>query len=224
MKFAIAFVACLFAAPAGASMLYDVHSCTPGVNCAVGSHGTSPGVGPTNADFRMFFTTQLGVDLSSDNFTWTMGSNANGYVFGTVDDTDDNIHTSYLWNSGGLMCCTVDAPYSVVDGNDHDLFIGAGAWNQSSPQWPWDAFIVSPGGPFALTAVPFDLTPHGMSVVGADLLSVQFTAIDNADRILAQWSQGWLEFDSVAAAVPEPASLLLLAPALLALRRRRTRP
>ncbi|GAA0534201.1 hypothetical protein FHS83_003029 [Rhizomicrobium palustre] len=213
----------MLGAPASAALLYDAHSCTPGISCAVTSHGSSLGTGPSNADFQSFFAANLGFDTSADTFTWTASSNANGYFFGNVSDSQYAINTSYLWNSSGVICCTIDEPYAIADGNDHNLFIGSDIYGQSGQQYLWAEFIANPGGTFALTGIPLQLTPQAYSMLGADLISVQFLAIDNSDRILARWSQGWLEFDPASSSnpgIPEPATALLALPLLLLLRRR----
>ena len=215
-------------APASAGMGYDARACTPGFDCAIGSHGTSSGSGPSNADFRTFFTTNLGVDLSSDNFTWTMASNANGYVFGHVDDTTFNIHTAYLWNGSSLQCCTLDDPYAITDGNDHDIFIGtdlAAVSNAGQPLFP--AFLAGPSGPDALAPIDYALTPAAEALIGDAWFSVVFQSIDDDNVILASWAgpTGWLLFTPGTiispAPAPEPAAALLLLPALLLMRRLR---
>jgi hypothetical protein len=213
----------LSVASASAGLVYNAKVCTPGVNCTIGSHGTSSGSGPSNADFRTFFSTQLGVDLSSDNFTWETKSNANGYFFGHVDDATFNIHTAYLWNGSSLQCCTLDEPYAITDGNDHNMFIGidpAGVSNAGQPLSP--AFLAGPGGPLGLAPLSYTLTPEALALIGDAWLSVAFQSIDNSNKILASWSgSGMLLFTPVA--TPEPAAALLLLPALLMMRRFRRR-
>lgn len=212
-------------ASASAGLVYNAKACTPGVDCTIGSHGTSSGTGPSNADFRTFFTTHLGVDLSSDNFTWTTASNANGYVFGHVDDTTFNIHTAYLWNGSSLQCCTLDDPYAIADGNDHNIFIGTdlyGVSNAGQPIFP--AFLAVPGGPDALTPLDYALTPAAEALIGDAWFTVVFQSIDNSNTILASWAgpTGWLLL-TPDASVPEPAAALLLVPALMMMRRFRRR-
>lgn len=224
--FAIATLVLSFAS-ASAGLVYNVKACTPGVDCTIGSHGTSSGSGPSNADFRTFFSTQLGVDLSSDTFTWSTASNANGYMFGHVDDTTFNIHTAYLWNGSSLQCCTLDEPYAITDGNDHNLFIGidpAGVSNAGQPLSP--AFLAGPGGPMGLAPVDYTLTAAALALIGDAWGSVQFQNIDNANVILASWDgpTGWLLFTpETTVPAPEPAAALLLVPALLMMRRVRRR-
>jgi hypothetical protein len=212
----------LSVASASAGLVYNVKACTPGVACTIGSHGTSSGSGPSNTDFRTFFSTQLGVDLSSDTFTWSTASNANGYMFGHVDDATFNIHTAYLWNGSSLQCCILDDPYAITDGNDHNLFIGidpADVSNAGQPLSP--AFLAGPGGPMGLAPVSYTLTPEAAALIGDLWYTVAFQSIDNNNVILASWLGGTLLFTPVA--TPEPAAALLLLPALLMVGRFRRR-
>lgn len=210
-------------APASAGLVYNVRTCTPGVDCTIGSHGTSSGSGPTNADFQTFFEKLLGVDLSSETFTWNTKSNANGYIFGRVDGPDFSISTSYLWNGSSLLCCWLDDPYAITDGNDHNIFIGTdpnGISNFGQPLLP--AFLAQPGGPMGLTPLDYSLTPEALTLIGDAGYTIVFQSIDNSDKILASWSgPGMLLFTPVA--TPEPAAALLLLPALLMMRRFRRR-
>lgn len=233
MKLALllTFAGLLSVGQASATILYDAHPCTPGVDCTVLGHGTSSGSSPGNGDFQTFFAAQLGFDTSSDMFSWTEFTNANGYYFGHVDDSDFGIHTAYLWNGSSMLCCTLDDPYAIADGNDHDLFIGEDLYfvsNAGQPLYP--AFLAGPGGPDGLPPVSYALTPAALALIGDNWWSVQFLAIDNNDSILASWTGGWLQFDrgtiSPNPDVPEPATALLLAPLLagaIGWRRRRTR-
>lgn len=225
-------LAALSTGPAAAMILYDAFPCTPGIDCIFGSHGTSSGSGPANADFQNFFAAQLGFDTSSDVFTWSESSNANGYYFGHVDDHQFAIHTAYLWNGSTLLCCTLDDPYAITDGNDHNLFIGDDPYGVSNAgQFLYPAFLAMPGGPYGLPPADYALTPPAMALIGDNWWSVQFEAIDNGDRILARWDgpTGWLvlvpEFKACCSA-PEPATALLLAPLLAGVvaRRRRKAP
>jgi hypothetical protein len=209
-------------ASASAGLVYNAKACTPGVDCTIGSHGTSSGSGPSAADFRTFFSTQFGVDLSSDTFTWETKTNANGYFFGRVDDTTYNIHTAYLWNGSSLQCCLLDEPYAITDGNDHNMFIGidpADVSNDGQPISP--AFLAGPGGPMGLAPVSYTLTPEATALIGDLWYTVVFQSIDNSNTILASWAGGALLFTPVA--TPEPAAALLLLPALLMMRRFRRR-
>jgi len=206
------------------ALTYHVRACTPGVDCYVSAHGTAPGSpGPANADFRRFYGALLGVDLSGDAFTWTTATNADGYWFGSVDDTADDIHTSYLWLTDHFLCCAIDAPYAIVDGNDRNFFLGIdgnGVSNANQPLSP--AFLAQAGGPFALPPVPYGLLPASWNLIGSDAASVRFVAIDDGDRILATWDRGWLEFDPVAFdPVPEPVTAWLILPLVLMLFARR---
>jgi hypothetical protein len=220
---AFALMAC--AAPAAPVLVYDAAACVPGINCTIGGHGSSPGSGPANSDFQTFFSAQFGIDLSGDSFTWTTASNANGDAFGHVDDTDFGIHTAYLWNGSAVLCCTLDDPYAIADGNDHDHFIGEdlyGVSNSGQPLFP--AFLAGPGGPEAMAPLDYALSPEATALIGDIWWSVRFVAIANDDTILATWGgpTGWLIFTPGGAApsVPEPVSILLLVPALAAMRRR----
>jgi len=215
------------------SLFYHVRACTPGIDCDVAPHATAPGSpGPTNADFQQFYGTKLGVDLSGDTFAWSASTNANGYWFGSVNDTTDGIRTSYLWHTDRFVCCTIDEPYLIVDGNDSNLFIGTdmnGASNAGQPLYP--AFIASPGGPTALPPFDYGLTLDSLKLVGNNMWSVRPVAIDDGERILASWNgpTGWLEFDPVdfrPPLLPEPATALLAVPFVLILLRfrRRTTP
>lgn len=227
MVFAAA--ALTLAAHAGpVKLYYDAVPCTPGMDCFIAPHGTSPGsAAPTNTAFQQFFGTELGMDLSGDTFTWSQATNGNGYWFGSVDDGAHSIHTSYLWLNDHFLCCTADAPYGIVDGNDHNFFIGNdpnGVSNAGQPLFP--AFIAQPGGAFALPPLEYGLSPKTLKLLGGDMYSVRFVAIDDGDRILANWDgpTGWLEFlpaDFTPPSVPEPATALLTVPALLLFLRRR---
>jgi hypothetical protein len=205
--------------PASAGLVYDARTCTPGADCTIGGHGTSSGAGPGNADFQTFFEALLGVDLSSETFTWNVKSNANGYLFGRVDDPGFSISTSYLWNGSSLLCCWLDDPYAITDGNDHNLFIGTdpnGISNLGQPISP--AFLAEPGGPMGLAPLDYTLTPEAMALIGDLGYTVVFLSIDNSNVILASWAgPGALLLTPVA--TPEPAAALLLLPALLMARR-----
>jgi hypothetical protein len=204
---------------------YEAVPCTPGVDCFITPHGTSPASpAPTNVAFQQFFGTKLGMDLSGDTFSWSQSTNGNGYWFGTVGDGAHGIHTSYLWLGDHFLCCTIDAPYDIVDGNDHNFFIGIdanGVSNAGQPLFP--AFIGVPGGTFALTPLDYSVTPDTLALLGGKIDSVRMVAIDDGDRILATWDggTGWLEFlpAEFTPGVPEPATIWLLAPvALISLR------
>jgi len=215
----------LLPAQATPSLWYHARACTPGVDCDVSSHGTASGSpAPTNADFQQFFGAELGVDLSGDSFVWSTATNANGDRFGSVDDAANGIHTSYLWQNDHFVCCTIDEPYEIADGNDRGLFIGLdenGASNSGQPIFP--AFLAEAGGPLALTPFDYGLTPDSLAFIGNDASSVRFLAIDDGDRILASWSRGWLEFDVVEFnPVPEPATAWLILPVALLLLSRAT--
>jgi hypothetical protein len=215
--FAIAtLVLCL--APASAGLVFNARICTSDVDCTIGSHGTSSGAGPSNADFQTFFEALLGGDLSSDIFTWDKNSNANGYIFGRVDDAYFGIHTFYLWNGSKLLCCWLDEPYAITDGNDHNMFIGVdpnGISNAEQPIAP--AFLAGPGGPMGLAPISYTLTPEAAALIGDLWYTVVFQSIDNNNVILATWARGTLLFTP--GATPEPAAALLLLPALVMMRR-----
>lgn len=198
------------------TMLYDAHACVLGVTCHVAGHGTASGPGPTNQDFFDFFSQYIFVSPADGNFSWETKSNKRGDWFGLVDGPD-GIHTSYVWHGGKVLCCLLDEPYTITDGNDHGLFIGEdiyGTSNSGQPFYP--TFLAVQWGPYALAPVSYALTAHAWSVTGG---WADFVSIDDKDRILAIGGPtGWLEFDPV----PEPATALILAPLLaFAFRRRR---
>ncbi len=167
------------------------------------------GPGPTNQDFINFFSLNLNTNLTGDTFIWGGSSNARGDWFGTVSDTMDGIHTSYVWNGGQVLCCLLDEPYTIVDGNDRGLFIGEDIYGVSSGGQPlYPTFLATLPGLFALTPVAYDLTPHAKSIT---VSGAEFVSIDDNNRILAIGGPtGWLEFDPV----PEPATALTLIPLL----------
>jgi hypothetical protein len=214
--------------PTRAGPVYDIVECTLGISCNIGSHGSSLGMGPSNADFQAFYSANLGVDLSGDTFAWSQASNGNGDTFGHVDDTDYGIHTAYLWSGSSMLCCTIDDPYVIVDGNDFGLFIGndiSFTSNAGQPVYP--GFLAGAGGPFALTPWDYGLTSEARDFLAANNYPpISFVAIDDNAVILAQWQSGWLKFVPLIVtnpSVPEPAGVLLLLPALLLVRRFRRR-
>lgn len=219
-------VAILLEIHPASAYVYDVHPCTPGIDCPDMTHSdSSPAPPPTNADFQNFYGAQLGFDLSGDSFTWT-GKAVNGYWFGLVDDTSFGIHSSYLWNGSTVLCCTMDEPYQIVDANYVGLFVGNDIYGYSNAGQPvYPGFLAGPGGPYALPPVEFALTAEGTDYLASlGNPPIRFVAMGDAYDMLGQWDGGYLLFSAnddggPLARAPEPVSALLLLPGLALLRR-----
>lgn len=193
-------------------IVYNAYICTLGVDCNVGTHGTAPSSpGPTNADFRQFFNAHLGgYDYSDASFAWSTKTNALGEWFGAVSGPNE-VHTQYLWQGGDMICCTIDEPYTIADGNDFGLFVGYDVYNCSASGSPIPgAFLGEADGNTCLGAVPFALSEEAQAVLDPYLAydpishPLRFVAIDNENRILATSGSTWFALTPV----PEPASWL----------------
>ena len=224
---AVSFALAVIALRPADAIVYDAYACTLGVDCFDISHSVPGTPGPTNADFQAFYGAQLGLDLSGDTFTWTSHTAPTGDWFGVGDDFSAGIHAAYLWHDGAIVCCTLDDPYEIIDGNILGVFVGSdvyGVSNAGQPLYP--AFVATVGGPAGLVPIDYQLSEQAMAFLSPDndFHPVTFVGVPDGYGILAHWDFGYFELGPAEgpplAHAPEPASALLLLPVLAVLRRR----
>lgn len=203
---------------------FDAYACILGIDCIDVSHTPGSSTGPANADFQDFYGTQLGRDLSGDAFTWTSTVTPIGDWFGKADDFNAGIHATYLWHDGAIICCTLDEPYTIIDGNLLGEFVGYdpnGISNAGQPLFP--AFFAFAGGPTALAPMEYELSDEAMAFLSPDgaFHPVDFVGIQDGYGILAHWDFGYFNLVPAEgpplASDPEPAGALILLPALVLL-------
>lgn len=188
--------AILFGSPIPPLYPYQVVACGgPGQPvCTVhGITNVQPVPGLTNADFQAFFA---GFPRgATENYVWTITDvNSSGVAIGPVDGFTAQIHTSFVFDAGKVVCCTLDSPFTLTDINDNGFVVGANA--------------VGPFGFVAFCCGPFSgQVPLSISFTTPLPLFTTFTAIDDNNNIAATDFRLGQRYDLFE--TPEPSSIVL---------------
>jgi hypothetical protein len=185
---------------------YTIVACGGPAQPACTVHGVTNGQpvpGLTESDFQTFFTTQLGQPITA-NYSWVVRDvNSSGVAIGSVEGGPPaRLHTSFVFDRGQVICCTVDDPFFLADINDNGFVVG-----QRPVQFPSSGFVADCCSGLLSGQVPLALT-----FTSRPPFFVSFSAIDSADDISA-FGFGGQRYDLLAA--PEPNSMTLLAGVLI---------
>ena len=113
-------------------------------------------------------------------FDWNVtGSTSSGILVGRVDDTQDGIHTGFVYRDGSIVCCTEDDPFALLDINENGLMVGVADFSDPG------LFEVPSASPMGGGGTPAHV-PYRIVNQQIDLFNAQFLGIDNENRIFGQ--------------------------------------